>query len=230
MRYRELHPWNVSPAQAIKIQEKLASRVVREGRPDNIYFVAGADVSFPNRETARAAVVVLSYPDLKVTEEVIAEVPALFPYIPGLLSFREGPAVLAAIKSLRHEPDLFLFDAQGISHPRRLGLASHMGLLLDKPSIGVAKSKLVGRIVGDKLIDRGEVITKVVRDWPNLRGGAGRQTAFISIGHKISLENAVDLARPEPTLLAHKLAARGKAELQTTQASSNLLLDRAKLP
>lgn len=209
MYYRQFHPWNVSPTEAVKIQEKLAPRVIREGHPDKVELVAGVDVGFPTREVARAAIVVLSYPDLKVMEEAIAEVAVQFPYIPGLLSFREGPAVLAAVKNLRHTPDLFFFDAHGIAHPRRLGLASHMGLLLDQPSIGIAKSRLVGRIAGDDLIDHGEVIGKVIRAWPNLRGGGGRQTVFVSIGHRVSLEDARRLARPEPTRLAHQLAARG---------------------
>lgn len=204
MKYQRLHSWDVSPAAAIKIQLDLSKRVIKEGKLSRIDLIAGVDVGFPNPKTARAAVVVLSYPDLKLVEKTVAEIPVAFPYVPGLLSFREGPVVLAAIEKVEHEPDLFLFDAQGLSHPRRLGLASHLGLFLDRPSIGVAKSRLVGTIVGDKLIDRGEVVAKVIYGWPNLRGGSVSKPVFISVGHKISLVEAVRLAIPEPTLLAHQ--------------------------
>lgn len=208
MRFQSLHAWDVSPAEAVKIQLGLASKVIKEGSPGNVRKIAGVDVSFPEKGMARAAIVVLSYPDLNMVEEVTADISANFPYIPGLLSFREMPAVLAAVIELKSEPDLFIFDGQGISHPRRLGIASHAGLFLDKPTIGVAKSKLVGTIVGEELIDRDEVVGRVLSGWPNMRGGAGLQTVFISVGHKISLEEALKWARPEPTILAHRLAAK----------------------
>jgi deoxyribonuclease V len=205
---KNLHGWDVSPSEAVKIQLDLADKVLRSGRLERANLVAGIDVSFPNRGTARAAIVVLEYPDLKVIEEVTADVLASFPYVPGLLSFREGPAIVAALGKLKSEPDLFIFDGQGIAHPRRIGIASHMGLFLDKPTIGIAKSKLVGHISGDDLIDRGEVIAQVAHGWPNMRGGRGTQSVFISSGHKLSTAEAFKWARPEPTIAAHKLAAK----------------------
>lgn len=208
MQYQKLHPWSVSPAEAVKIQENLARRVIREGQLEQVSLVAGVDVSFPKGQSARAAIVVLSYPDLKIVEEVTAESPTSFPYIPGFLSFRELPVILEAVGEMKSEPDLFFFDGQGIAHPRRLGIASHAGLFLDKPTIGIAKSKLVGQISGDELVDRGEVVAKLLRGWPNMRGGPGTQTVFVSIGHRLSLAEAVKWARPEPTILAHQLAAK----------------------
>ncbi|NIT04561.1 endonuclease V [Candidatus Saccharibacteria bacterium] len=212
------HPWDVSSSQAINIQEDLSKRVVKTGGPEKVSNVCGVDVSFPSKSTARAAAVVLSFPHMGVVEKAVSEVPVSFPYIPGLLAFREGEAVLSAVERLKTKPDLFLFDAQGLAHPRRLGLASHIGVLLNKSSIGIAKSRLVGSYqdlgsrIGDKspLIDNGEVVGTVVRTKP------GSAPIFISIGHKISLEEAVRLTLvctlrgqrlPRPTLLAHNLCS-----------------------
>ena len=142
------HRWDVSPDEAIAIQQRLRAEIplAEPDEPialDEIHTVAGIDVSY--REIGRAAIAVFSFPDLALIEEVTATREVTFPYIPGLLAFREGPVVLAAFEQLRTQPDLLIFDGQGYAHPRRLGLARHMGAYLDRPSIGCAKSRLTGR-------------------------------------------------------------------------------------
>lgn len=219
MHYYPPHSWDVSPQEAVQIQEGLRRKIIKDAAISRVRLVAGVDVGFPKPEVARAAVVTLSFPDLKVVAKQVAKVSVTFPYIPGLLAFREAPAVLAAIAKLEVAPDLFLFDAQGYAHPRRMGLATHLGIFLDKPAIGCAKSKLVGRYqvpgnrVGDRsdLIDKGEIIGAVVR------ARLGSPPLFISVGHKISLDEAVKYTLacikrgrrlPEPTRLAHELASK----------------------
>src|SRR6185312_7164716 len=142
------HRWDVSPDEAIAIQQRLRAEIplAEPDEPitlDQIHTVAGVDVSY--REIGRAAIAVFSFPDLELIEEVTATREVTFPYIPGLLSFREGPVVLAAFEQLRTQPDLLIFDGQGYAHPRRLGLARHIGAYLDRPSIGCAKSRVTGR-------------------------------------------------------------------------------------
>lgn len=180
--------------------------------------VAGIDVGFEDQgRITRAAVAVLDFPSLALVEQSVARLPTAFPYVPGLLSFREAPAVLAALGPLETAPDLLLYDGQGLAHPRRLGIASHLGLWLDLPSIGVAKSRLVGhhgevpapRGAWTPLEDRGEVIGAV------LRSRAGVAPLYVSSGHRVSLEGAVAwvmacLTRyrlPETTRWAHRLAS-----------------------
>lgn len=218
MNFSPLHSWNVDPKEAIKLQEGLRENVIKEGGFSRIRRVAGVDVGFPSQDTARAAVVILNFPRLEPIEEQVAEVPVTFPYIPGLLAFREAPACLAAVEKIENEPDLFIFDAQGYAHPRRMGLATHLGLFLDKPSIGCAKSRLTGYFrapgnrVGDRtdLVDKKEVIGSVVRSRP------GSPPLFISVGHKVSLDEAVRYVLtcikrgnrlPETTRLSHQLAS-----------------------
>ena len=220
MKVNRLHQWQVSPAQAKEIQLGLARSVVTEGEVDNAHFVAGVDISSADSDgVARGAIVVLSYPELAVVETETAEDRLTFPYIPGLLSFRESPLILAACQKLSNTPDLILVDGQGIAHPRRIGLASHLGLLLDLPTIGCAKSILCGRQkpLGEKvgsyaeLIDDGEVIGAALRT----RLGVG--PIYVSVGHKIDLPSALHWVMnccrgyrlPEPTRLAH-FAAGGK--------------------
>ncbi|HZC76226.1 MAG TPA: deoxyribonuclease V, partial [Ktedonobacterales bacterium] len=185
---------------------------------DDIRTVAGVDVSYG--EVGRAAVVVLSFPALEVLEEVAFEGAARFPYVPGLLSFREGPLALAALERVQTRPDVLMFDGQGYAHPRRLGLASHLGVYLDMPSIGAAKSRLVGTYVepgpniGDRspLVHRGEVVGVALRTKPRTN------PLFVSAGHKLDLETAVAVVLrclrgyrlPEPTRLADKLTKSGK--------------------
>lgn len=224
---RLLHKWNLSPVEGTAIQRELQRHVVTENCIGPVGHVAGVDVSFPARNVARAAIVVLTFPELRPVDCAVAETQVAFPYIPGLLAFREGPAVLAAAAELQTMPDLFLFDAHGLAHPRRLGLASHAGLLLDWPSIGCAKSRLIGEYVNpdrDKgscsnLMDRGQSIGMVVRT------RAGVKPLFVSIGHKVDLDTAVRYVLacapkyrlPETTRWAHRIAggealARGAPE------------------
>jgi deoxyribonuclease V len=202
-------------------QAKLAGQVISQTTfaLSAVRTVAGVDVGF-RADQARAAVVVLSFPDLGPLDYALAEEPVRFPYIPGLLAFREAPAVLKALETLSTWPDLFIFDAQGIAHQRRLGLAAHLGVILDSPSIGCAKSRLVGRHAepGDAagnwtlLYDRDEVIGAVVRT------SARKNPMYVSIGHRVDLQAAIDLVLgcirghrlPETTRYAHRLAGEGK--------------------
>jgi len=177
--------------------------------------MAGIDVSI-KKDMARAAVVVLGYPSLEPLDVALAEAPVSFPYIPGLLTFREGPVVLAALAHLRVEPDLLIFDGQGTAHPRRLGIAAHIGVLVDQPSIGCAKSRLWGKHKdpgpekGDYalLYDDEQVIGAVVRT------RTGVKPVYVSVGHRIELTRAIEYVLgcckrfrlPETTRLAHRLA------------------------
>ena len=211
----ELHGWDVTVEEAVALQECLRARICRESGALVVRRVAGVDVSF-REGRARAAVAVLSFPDLQLVDQALAEAAISFPYIPGLLSFREGPAVLAAFERLALWPDLVIFDGQGLAHPRRLGLASHLGLFLDLPSIGCAKSRLcgshgaVGPARGDwaPLYDGDEIIGAALRSRP------GTRPLYVSIGHRIDLENAIRYVLaccthyrlPETTRWAHRLA------------------------
>jgi len=212
------HPWNLAPDEAVRLQQELRAHVRVEPLDlASLRRVAGVDVGFRG-DLTRAAVVVLSFPDLQVMESAIAEIPTAFPYIPGLLSFREAPAILAALEQLEELPDAILCDGQGLAHPRRFGIACHLGVLLDRPTLGCAKSILVGRHaqLGEEpgatanLVDRGEVVGAA------LRGRAGVKPVYISIGHRIDLPSAVQLSLacaqgyrlPEPTRLADRLASR----------------------
>jgi len=218
MEARRLHGWDLTPKEAIALQTALCGCVVRKDRIGAVRRVAGVDVGFEqDGRVTRAAVAVLDFPDLALVEQVVVRAATAFPYVPGLLSFREAPAVLAAFEEIRVAPDLILYDGQGIAHPRRFGIASHVGLLLDCPSIGVAKSRLVGehrmpatrRGAWTPLRDAGEVIGAV------LRTRAGVKPLYVSIGHRVSLETAVRWTMacvtryrlPETTRWAHRLAS-----------------------
>lgn len=214
------HPWTLSIADAVRLQSELAAAVVREDRFGPIRILAGVDVAYGRRGAgwARAAAVAFAAEDLSPIEEAVDETPLAFPYVPGLLSFREAPAAIGVLGRMSRMPDLLLCDGQGIAHPRRLGLASHLGLVLDRPTIGVAKSRLIGdheepgQTRGDwvPLRDRGETIGAV------LRTRAGVRPLYISIGHRISLETAIRFVLectgryrlPEPTRLADHLSKR----------------------
>jgi len=219
MKIGALHSWKVSREQAREIQRKLAAAVSRTDESGNPGFIAGVDISV-NRAKGEAtgAVVVLSYPEMRVVEIRVVRGKLEFPYIPGLLSFREAPLILEACQILDITPDLVLVDGQGIAHPRRFGIASHLGILLDKPSIGCAKSRLCGSNQPpgaspgsySELMDGEEVIGAV------LRTRAGVKPVYVSIGHKVDLPHArrwvLACCRgyrlPEPARLAH-LAAGG---------------------
>ena len=216
MRYRQLHSWDVSPEEARGIQNRLRDLVVRTDEFDDVQTVAGVDLGF-KKNLARASVVVLNFPGLEFIDGAIVESSVRFPYIPGLLSFRETPPLLKAFDRLKTEPDLIIADGQGLAHPRRLGLACHLGLILDKPAIGCAKSRLWGKHGEpnkekgscEYLCDKGEVIGAAVR--------TRRDTSvvYVSIGHRISLDSAIELTLqccktfrlPETTRYAHKAAA-----------------------
>ncbi|MEX1255174.1 MAG: deoxyribonuclease V [Dehalococcoidia bacterium] len=214
----DLHPWDVSPKEAVAIQRELAGRVVRKGRLKNVRRVAGVDISVDRaRGLGTGAVVVLSYPELELVEVAVEQAPLTFPYVPGLLSFREVPVLRAAFLRIAGPIDLLLVDGQGLAHPRRFGLACHLGLLLDVPAIGCAKSRLLGEhapvdeAAGSRadLVDKGEPIGSV------LRTRAGVKPLFISLGHRIGLTEAETWVLrccrgyrlPEPTRLAHNAAA-----------------------
>jgi len=191
MRAR-LHDWNLTPEEAARVQKDLRERLVLTWDKRPINSVAGVDISI-KPETARAAIVVLRYPGLQPLKAVTADVPLVFPYIPGLLAFREGPAVLAAWADLKNKADLLMFDGQGIAHPRGIGIAAQMGLWLERPTIGVAKSRLygqhqeVGPAQGDRaeLVDRnGKVIGMVLRSRPKTN------PLYISPGHLMDVEHA----------------------------------------
>jgi len=212
------HAWQLAPAEAVALQNELRQRVERVDRLPAIRHVAGVDVGFEAEgRVTRAAAAVLTFPGLELVETSVARCPTSFPYVPGLLSFRELPAVLAALARLNTTPDVILCDGQGIAHPRRFGIASHLGVLLDVPTIGAAKTRLTGRhdeppdVKGawTPLIDGTETIGAVVRT------RAGVKPVYVSIGHRVSLKTAIELTLacvtryrlPETTRHAHHLAS-----------------------
>ena len=224
VRLKQLHDWNLTISQARDLQNRLASEVCRVGSVVEPRFIAGIDVSMKkSRGTATAAVVVLEYPELNPVEIKTVQGEIDFPYVPGLLSFREAPLILKACEQLTHTPDLIMADGQGIAHPRRLGIAAHLGLFFDIPTIGCAKSRLCGTHEEpplepgnyEELVDRGEAIGVVLRTKYNTN------PIFISIGNKIAIEDAIfwvmsccrGYRLPEPIRLAHQAAG---GNLKTT--------------
>jgi len=225
---KRLHSWQLSPAQALDIQRRLAAQVSRSSEVTTPHFIAGVDMSAGKAQgMATAAVVVLNYPELKVVETKVAQGKLDFPYIPGLLSFRESPLILVACERLSITPDLILIDGQGIAHPRRMGLASHLGLFLDTPTIGCAKSLLCGthEVFGEKPGSYAEVIDEGETIGAALRTKLGVKPVYVSIGHKVDLQTAIywvlECCRgyrlPEPTRLAH-LAAGGNLKTEKSEA------------
>ena len=224
MEYRALHSWDVTPEEARQIQNKLRTQVISTDQFGTINTVAGVDIGL-KKDTAIASVVVLSFPELQVVDSVATASPVRFPYIPGLLSFREIPPLLTAFDQLQTVPDLVIVDGQGIAHPRRFGLASHLGLILDKPAIGCAKSRLCGQYnepdseqgAYTYLTDKGEVIGAAVRTRTNVR------VVYVSIGHRISLDSArmwtLACCRgyrlPETTRHAHNAASGKTSRIRT---------------
>ncbi|MDX1514230.1 MAG: deoxyribonuclease V [Gammaproteobacteria bacterium] len=217
-KLRRLHPWDVTPAEARVIQDKLRARVQQEDRPGRLRRVAGVDVGFDDGgRTTRAAVAVLDLASLEPVESAVARISTTFPYVPGLLSFREIPAISAALSRIEKTPDLIICDGQGYAHPRRFGLACHLGVLTGLPTIGVAKTRLIGehgRVPAGRgrwtpLTADGEVIGAV------LRTRKGVKPVFVSVGHRLSLDTAVNLVMrcvtryrlPETTRAAHRLAS-----------------------
>lgn len=216
---RPPHNWRVTPAKARDIQQKLAPRVLLGKLSGSCRLVAGLDAAFsPDQHSCIGSVVLWDRREALVVEQHIARAELLFPYIPGLLSFREGPALVRAMRKLKRAPDILICDGQGIAHHRRLGIASHLGLLTGLPSVGCAKSRLLGEYRepglcrGEKepLMDKGERVGTVLRTRRNVK------PVFISVGHGMTLEEAENLILdnctgyrlPEPVRLADQLAGR----------------------
>lgn len=217
MELTRRHAWALTPPQAVALQRQLAAELVTDQPLDlaAVRLVAGVDVSVKGG-LSRAAVVVLAFPGLEVVETVTAALPTPFPYIPGLLSFREGPALVAAFERLQHTPDVFIFDGMGTAHPRRIGIASHLGLWLNRPTVGCGKTWLFGQHVPpgpargawSPLVDAGQIIGAA------LRTRAGVKPVYISPGHLADLPTAIELTLrctpryrlPEPIRRAHQAA------------------------
>ncbi len=233
--YEELHNWDLQPREAIELQHSLREKVRIQPLNRAIETIAGADISFNKfSEVMYAGIVVLRLPSLEVVEEVGIISETRFPYVPGLLSFRESPSVLEAWSQLKTEPDAVMFDGQGIAHPRRIGIASHVGLLINRPTFGCAKSVLVGRYeepspergAWTPLVDRGETVGVA------LRTKTGVRPIFVSPGHLIDLAGAIELTlrcdrglrQPEPTRRAHLLvnALRRGERQPTTEKQAKL--------
>src|SRR3990170_6231073 len=211
-----------SVEKAHTMQRHLSKQVIREDKiPKNVRYVAGVDVAY-TAESSIGAVAVLDYDSLSLVESKTAKVKTHFPYIPTLLSFRELPPTLAAIKKLKTQPDVFLVNGQGIAHPYRLGFASHLGLAINKPTIGVAKSLLCGQVGNfnregwTPIVDKGEVVGAAV-------ARHGKKPIYVSIGHMISLERAIEIAEhciqshklPEPMQRAHTIASTQAKKAKT---------------
>ncbi|PLZ97893.1 endonuclease V [Fischerella thermalis CCMEE 5328] len=219
MKISQRHAWTLSVEEAIAIQEQMQAEVITSDQLQQpVQYVAGVDMGFEADGTiSRAAVAVLSFPELELQETSLARRPTSFPYIPGFLSFREIPAVLDALEKIKITPDLILCDGQGIAHPRRFGIACHLGVIVNISSIGVAKSLLVGkheelpdtRGSWQPLIHKGEIVGAV------LRTRVGVKPVYVSSGHRISLPTAIDYVLrctpkyrlPETTRIADKLAS-----------------------
>jgi deoxyribonuclease V len=215
------HPWELSPKEAVLLQHELQKRVILEENIGEIRTIAGTDVSYDaGTKEARAIVAILSYPNLQLQSYTTATVSLSFPYIPGLLSFREIPALIQCFKKLKNLPDLILCDGHGLAHPRRFGLACHLGVLFDIPTIGVAKRVLVGeheiipqvRGAWKPLIHEGEIVGAALRSRPQTH------PIYVSIGHRITLETAIGWVEkcltgfrlPETTRWAHRLSKSEK--------------------
>jgi deoxyribonuclease V len=237
MKVKKLHNWNLSYSQAIALQKQLSEKVQLIELKNQPKTIAGIDCAFSrDKKKIFACVVLLKLPGFELIETENAVQKLTFPYIPGLLSFREAPVCIAAVEKLKHEPDAFIIDGQGIAHPRRFGLACHLGLFFDKPTVGCAKSRLIGTFKNPPL-QKGtysllkdastgnnqssiinnqlrEVIGAVVRTRTNVA------PVFVSVGNKCSLKNAIEITLncttkyriPEPTRLAHQLVGKLKVE------------------
>lgn len=238
MDIRHRHDWNITPEAAVALQREMTRELIFD-RPlalNSINLIAGVDVSVKTNFTSgqaisQAAIAVLTYPELRVVETVRYQMPTPFPYIPGLLSFREGPVLEQVFKQLEHEPDVFIFDGMGRAHPRRIGIAAHMGLWLERPTIGCGKTLLVGKHdpVPDErgaysdLIHRDEVIGAVLRTRP------GVKPVYISPGHLADLPSAIEIVMacvtryrlPEPIRAAHRAA--GEFDPTANNAMDKLL-------
>ena len=216
-----LHRWRVTPREAARIQLRMRERVELADRLPRIRCVAGADLAYDvTRNRAIAGVVIYKFPEMEEIERVWAESPVTFPYVPGLLSFREIPALLKVFRRVRHAPDLIFYDGHGYAHPRRFGIACHLGVLLDRPTIGCAKSLLVGTH-GD--LPRRAGSWTLLRDGDEILGAVLRtrdavHPIYVTQGHRISLQTAVKFVSavldgyriPRPTRDADRFVAAVK--------------------
>lgn len=220
LKIHHAHEWDLTPKEARQVQERLAPMVREKPIKRPIRYVAGVDVGVKHG-VVRAAVAVLSFPDLEIVDRAVWEGPVTFPYVPGLLSFREIPALLRVLQDLDVWPDVILTDGQGYAHPRRIGLASHLGVLLDMPTIGVAKSRLTG-IHEEPAPEKGCSVPLLANDGSEtigvvLRSRDNVKPVYVSIGHAVTLEEAVELTLacttryrlPETTRAAHRLSTQG---------------------
>lgn len=215
MRWKNLHPWDLSPAQAISLQDKLRKKIVFEKYSGIPKLIAGVDVAF-KENNAIGVVVVMDYPEFKIIEQVCIVKKITYPYIPGLLTFREGPVLEKCFKAIKSEPDVIIFDGQGIAHPRNMGIATHLGILLDKPTIGCAKTRLFGRYLALRksrgafsyLLDKqAKRIGAVLRTRDNIK------PVYVSPGNKIDINGSIKIILrctkkyriPEPIRMAHQL-------------------------
>lgn len=234
MRLRKLHSWNLTTREAMDLQKALRSKIILEDRLTPLRYIAGADIAY-SRHSGRSfgAVAVFAYPELQLIEESTVCDDTTFPYVPGLLTFREGPVILKAFRNVKQAPDLILFDGQGVAHPRGFGLASHMGLIINKPSIGCAKSHLYGRCTepgkrkGDHspiLDDAGRVIGALLRTRDRVA------PVYISQGHKVSLATAIEIVLsccrgyrvPQPLRYAHQLVTGLRKETEAQKEDTLL--------
>ena len=211
---------NISPKEAVKIQRELAQLVIQENSFDKINFVAGIDVSqppFKQEGPLYAAICVLSFPDLKIVEQVSSAQTTDFPYIPGLLAFRETPVIIKALEKVTIRPDVILVDGHGISHPRKLGIASHIGVLTGYATIGCAKSILIGKPEKELPLEKGNFVPLIHKNTiigNVLRTKTGVSPVYVSIGNRITLDKATEIVLacttkyrlPEPTRIAHQYA------------------------
>jgi deoxyribonuclease V len=223
MEIKPLHNWNLLPREAIELQKQLSFEVETQDRfAEPIKTVAGIDLGYDAKnDTSRAVVVVLKFPELELIETAEAKLPIQFPYVPGLLSFRETPVAIRALEKLNLTPDLILCDGQGLAHPRRFGIACHIGLIANVPTIGVAKSILVGKFenLGEQRGNVAPLIHKNEQIGTALRTKDKVQPVYVSVGHRISLESAVRCVLectpkyrlPEMTRLADKMASYRKS-------------------
>lgn len=219
MKIKHLHDWNLNSKDAIALQMSLAHRLISDTPIDidSVKTVAGVDVSVKNN-VSQAAVVVMNYPDLEIIETVRAQQPTSYPYVPGLLTFREGPVLVDAFEQLENEPDVFIFDGMGQIHPRKIGIAAHLGLWLEKPTIGCGKTHFIGdydtpameKGSYSDLMYKGEQLGVVLRTRTNVK------PVYISVGHMADLNTAVSLTMectpqyrlPRPTRQAHIAAGK----------------------
>ncbi len=219
MKVHHLHDWDVNPTEAVQIQKDLSDQLI-SNQPldtDQVHTVAGVDVSVKDK-VSRAAVVVMTYPELEPIETVTSAMDTPFPYVPGLLTFREGPVLVKAFEKLTQAPDVFIFDGMGQIHPRRMGIAAHMGLWLQRPTIGVGKTHLIGdygqpgALKGSFswIYDKQEIIGAYLRTRSNVK------PLYVSVGHLLELNDAIDVVLtcspkyklPRPIRLAHAAAGR----------------------